>query len=162
MNDFHMVFEQDVIKRIEKAAKSAGCSFSAMGRYLLTIGLNRMERTYWTEGSKKSRWKKAGKTVKRKHVFIPLEIYKQLKKIHLECNVYSMAQIFRRIVDVVLDIVDKKGFEFAVEFFKKNKKKSGMSTFFIGKAVTGKHMHIEKTMKTTFTLDYNPIMVEFT
>lgn len=161
MNDFHFLIDAPLADKLNNVAREHDMSFSCLVNLLLDIGLSRFEKRYFCTGDMKSKWKRVGETVVRKHVFVDRSTYRRLKHVHVVCNVYSMGQILRRIAGVVLFLVVRWGWVKALRFFEKGNKKYQKPRYKIGEKREPKHMHTKIGCISKFSEELIPISVEF-
>lgn len=161
MVDLHMLFGEAVSERIEKLARQSGSSFSRCVDSLLCLGLDRYEQKYYQRGNRQSGWKRVGGTPARKHVFISKRSYHRLKCLHVLCNVYSMGQIVRRVVSLVLFLVERWGLDCTVLFFRKGYLKNAKRRYVIGAKTNQLHMHMAKPLIAKFSAQMVPISMEY-
>lgn len=82
-------------------------------------------------------------------------------KLQTDCNFYSKGQIARKILGVVLIIVERRGLVFAREFFDRGIKKYSKNSYCIGGGYKQRHMSSQVVAKTVFTKNFEPIEVQF-
>lgn len=162
MKYFHTLFGKELSARVKEYAVKQKCSFSCLVNMLIGIGLSRFEMNYWRRGDLKSKWKKIGGSPGRHIVIIEERFYRRLKKIHIDCNVYSMSQVLRRVVSVVLFIVERHGMGYAVGFFRKGYAKYKKKRYNIDSDNCSEHMHKKIAIQTEFSAESIPLAIEFT
>lgn len=158
MKNLHFIMGIKLKARIRSLAEKESLSSNAVIRKLLLEGIQRFEWKYWLGGDRKSRWKPIKDKICRKNARIPESLYNRLKRLHMDCNVYSMGQIVRKILEVVLIIIEKEGFGYFVDFLEEGCKKYGKKKVWLGKVM---HMHYNEASKTIFSTQTKPISVEF-
>lgn len=161
MKELHLLLSDGVSAKLKRLSAEYDCSVSSLVNLLLCLGLDRFEKKYYSRGDKQSRWKRVGGIAVRKHVFVTEKTYRRLKGLHVICNVYSMGQVVRRVVGLVLFLVERWGFEGTLEFFQAGNKKHRKKYYEIGESSMNRHMHIKNAVITAFSAAMIPIAVEY-
>lgn len=161
MKDLHLLFGDGVSAKVQKLSKKYDYSISGFLNLVLCLGLARFEKKYYTKGDKRSQWKRVGGAAVRRHVFVNVKTYRRLKGLHVVCNVYSMGQIVRRVVGLVLFLIERWGFERTVAFFREGNRKHREKCYNIGEGSGKNHMHIKEAVRVAFSAEMVPIAVEY-
>lgn len=162
MRRFHMVFDRSMITKIRDLSENSKQGFSKTVRNLLCAGLPALGKRILEKGDVDSKWLPVGETVCEKNVFVEDHTYRQLKKLHVVCNFFSMAQIVRLVLLFTLALIEEYGFEMAVEILEKEKekvKKTGL--VHVPSRCRNTLMDMIDTVKVIFNKAYIPLWVEF-
>lgn len=161
MIDFHFVVGKSFFERLKVSASAHHMTMSGFCRRLLEMGLARFEQKFWARGNRRSKWRALGDKQKRVHVFVDDMLYFRLMKLHMDCNFYSMAQVVRKVLAVVLSLVQRFGFAGAAKFLKDGFEKNKKNRYTIGCKSDVRQLHWIAKLKTEFSKKYEPIFVEF-
>lgn len=162
MQKFHMLVDEQLYQRINTVGEDAGNTFSGRMTTLLRLAFKGIETELLKEGDHGSHWRRIGVKIGEIHLNLPDKTYRQLKKIHVDCNFYSMAQIARRVLKYALDLIEEVGFFNAVLEFE-NKRFDNFETRLerIGEDKKKIQLDYKMMLRTFFDRNYIPQAVEF-
>lgn len=154
-----MYVSTSMLDRIRKVTGIGVKGVSARIRCLLQLGLGYHERYILKMGSRNRQYREVGEG-KRINVLLDEELYLLVKKLHLDCNYYSMAQIVREVLNHLLCLTETQGFLGMVEEIEALtslvKKEDSVS-------IGGKSMYIHTFSRviTTYTDKYTPVSTQY-
>lgn len=161
MQKFHMIIDEKLCHRINEVASDAGNTLCGRMRTLIRRTFKTIESELLKEGDQGSQWRRVGEKIGEVHLNLPEKAYRQLKKIHVDCNFYSMAQIVRWALSYALDLIESVGYFNAMIEFEKSLEKVGGGMKWIGDKQGKNLLDYKMMLKTCFDNNYIPLAVEF-
>lgn len=159
MLKFHMLIEIKMIKRLTLAGSTRGFKLSKTIRLLLDMVLPVFERSL-IEGFNEQ--DASDNDYHEKHIRIDKEVYRRLKKLHADCDTFSMALIVRGMLFEALRVVDEMGWDAAAGSFARVGEDLGKKKLVFFRSKQKKtHMDTNNTIKTVYTKNYIPIYTQY-
>ena len=103
--EFHFVLNEKSYEKIVKLKKNLKSGISKTIVNIIEQMTPYLEKHGVSFKDEDARYQSVGSEDeyrKHVHVYMPREMYKRLKKLHLDINYYSMAQILRHVIDLYL------------------------------------------------------------
>lgn len=164
MKRFHVLLSDKILAEVDSLPADAGGKRADKIRSILTFGLQILERKVLAKGDAQSKYRKIDGTPVEKQLQIDEKSYRRIKRLHVACNYFSMAQIVRGILLYVLELIKVLGFDvvFALSSCKNEDGKKHNCVVYIGLAEKNFHMDKKAAYKTAYTDKFIPIWAEFT
>ena len=123
--EFHFVLNEKTYEKIFEMKKDKKCSISKTIVDIIVQMTPYLEKHGISFKDEDTRYQKIGEDDeyrKHIHVYMPREMYKRLKKLHLDINYYSMAQILRHVIELFLKDRTNLGIDEHMKSLKKFKR----------------------------------------
>jgi hypothetical protein len=102
MHDFHFKLNEESILKLSELSEEMGLSLSKTIVALFEKFLPFVEKNHLKAKEKESKYRIIAKTKEKRfsvHCYMPENLYKKMKQLHHDLNVFSLAQIIRKMIE---------------------------------------------------------------
>jgi hypothetical protein len=105
LHDYHFKLNEESKKKLKKISEDMGVSLSATIVVLFEKFLPFVEKNHFNSKEKDSKYKIIANPKEKRfsvHSYIPENLYRKMKHLHHDLNIFSMAQVVRKMIDLFI------------------------------------------------------------